>query len=67
MALYDHARMDATAGIGGQISTLVTRVVTRIIDWNDSRQTRKALGKLSDHELDDIGLGRGDLDAFKRF
>ena len=30
--------------------------------WNDRRQTRNALGKLSDRELDDIGLCRGDID-----
>jgi uncharacterized protein YjiS (DUF1127 family) len=31
--------------------------------WNDARMTRKALGKLSDHELDDIGLCRGDIET----
>ena len=30
--------------------------------WNDRRMTRNALGKLSDRELDDIGLCRGDID-----
>ncbi len=30
--------------------------------WNDARVTRNALGKLSDRELDDIGLCRGDID-----
>lgn len=31
--------------------------------WNDARQTRKALGKLSNRELDDIGLCRGDIET----
>ena len=31
-------------------------------NWNDRRMTRSALGKLSDRELDDIGLCRGDID-----
>jgi uncharacterized protein YjiS (DUF1127 family) len=31
--------------------------------WNDARLTRKALGKLSDRELDDIGLCRGDIET----
>jgi uncharacterized protein YjiS (DUF1127 family) len=31
-------------------------------DWNDARVTRKALSTLSDRELDDIGLCRGDID-----
>lgn len=30
--------------------------------WNDARVTRTALGKLSDRELDDIGLCRGDIE-----
>lgn len=30
--------------------------------WNEARMTRNALGKLSDRELDDIGLCRGDID-----
>jgi uncharacterized protein YjiS (DUF1127 family) len=34
--------------------------------WNDARVTRKALGKLSDRELDDIGLCRGDIDFIGR-
>ncbi len=33
-----------------------------IANWNDARVTRNALGKLSDRELDDIGLCRGDID-----
>ena len=34
--------------------------------WNDARVTRNALNKLSDRELDDIGLCRGDIDAIVR-
>ena len=34
--------------------------------WNDARITRKALGKLSDRELDDIGLCRGDIEMLGR-
>jgi uncharacterized protein YjiS (DUF1127 family) len=34
--------------------------------WNDARVTRKALNKLSDRELDDIGLCRGDIEFFGR-
>ena len=34
--------------------------------WNDARVTRKALGKLSDRELDDIGLCRGDVEMIGR-
>ena len=41
---------------------LVSSVVASIASWNDARVTRTALGKLSDRELDDIGLCRGDID-----
>ena len=34
--------------------------------WNDARVTRKALSKLSDRELDDIGLNRGDIEFIGR-
>ena len=34
--------------------------------WNDARLTRKALGKLSDRALDDIGLCRGDVEMIGR-
>lgn len=35
----------------------------RLQDWNDARVTRAMLSRLSAHELDDIGLCRGDIDA----
>jgi uncharacterized protein YjiS (DUF1127 family) len=34
--------------------------------WNSARITRKALSKLSNRELDDIGLSRGDIDLIGR-
>ena len=41
---------------------LVSSVVASIASWNDARVTRNALSKLSDRELDDIGLCRGDIE-----
>ncbi len=32
-------------------------------NWNDSRQTFNALSDLSDRDLEDIGLNRGDIYA----
>jgi len=32
-----------------------------LLSWNDSRTTRNALLKLTDRELDDIGLCRSDI------
>ena len=37
-------------------------VCSSVRQWNRARLTRIALLKLSDHELDDIGFVRGDID-----
>jgi uncharacterized protein YjiS (DUF1127 family) len=37
------------------------RVALAFILWNDARATRNVLSKLSDHELDDIGLSREEV------
>ena len=37
-------------------------IFAAISAWNDKRITRKALSSLSDRELEDIGLTRGDID-----
>lgn len=34
-----------------------------LVIWNDKRATRTTLSKLSDRELYDIGLCRGDIDS----
>ena len=40
----------------------VSNVLASVKNWNDARVTRKALSSLSDRELDDIGLCRGDIE-----
>ncbi len=40
----------------------VSNVLVSVKNWNDARVTRKVLSTLSDRELDDIGLCRGDID-----
>ena len=47
--------------IASRLSTAVTGLVGAFAAWNDARMTRKALSRLSDHELDDLGLTRGDI------
>lgn len=64
MAAYQTTR---TAPLGA-ITTyraihLVSSAFASVVAWNDARVTRNALGKLSDRELDDIGLCRGDIQA----
>ena len=52
----------ASLGAAGVLGNLVAMLAT----WNDARVTRKALSKLSDRELDDIGLCRGDIEFIGR-
>jgi uncharacterized protein YjiS (DUF1127 family) len=44
----------------------LSNIVATFAAWNDARVTRKALSKLSDRELDDIGLCRGDIEFIGR-
>ncbi|RVT87214.1 DUF1127 domain-containing protein [Rhodobacteraceae bacterium CCMM004] len=64
MSAFDAPR---TYTDGNALSTrayvLVLRALRTLIDWNNARQTRKTLGQLTDRELDDIGLIRGDIDS----
>lgn len=48
------------ASTGNFFSTLIGHVIS----WNDSRVTVKVLSRLTDRELDDIGLTRGDIAAW---
>ena len=54
-------------------ATTIYRIVAVVSDaflvlrkWNDRRVTRNALSKLSDRELNDIGLCRGDVEWIGR-
>lgn len=49
-------------GAGFRANSVLADIVGRIAAWNDARVTRKALSQLSDRELDDLGLNRGDID-----
>ena len=65
MALLDFTRAPSRSVPGvDRIVSFVTDQIASFIAWNDMRRTRDALSQLSDHELHDIGLHRGDLDAF---
>ena len=63
MALFDTSR--TAYGSTSAVSSFVYSVVSAVVDWNDKRVTRSALSSLSDRELDDIGLTRGDIDGLK--
>jgi len=58
MSVYTTNRASANGAATG----IVRRIVNSFSAWNDARVTRNALAKLSDRELDDIGLTRSDID-----
>ena len=73
MAVYENTRLlvDGARGSDLGISHGLSRLVTYITDlahsfevWNSTRKTRIELSKLSDRELEDIGLIRGDIATF---
>ena len=41
-----------------------TNTFGSIVEWNNTRKTRKLLSGLSDAQLTDIGLSRGDIAEF---
>ena len=49
-------------GAGFGASRMFSDLVGRLAAWNDARVTRKSLSALSDRELDDLGLVRGDIE-----
>ncbi|NOD77128.1 MULTISPECIES: DUF1127 domain-containing protein [unclassified Ruegeria] len=65
MAALDTTRIATTGSFGlvGRIGAYFVSAVNAAIEWNDARVTRNALIVLSDRELEDIGLCRGDIDA----
>ncbi|MDG1279910.1 MAG: DUF1127 domain-containing protein [Pseudorhodobacter sp.] len=62
MATFETARSAPFGAITTyQIIRFFGDIMDRLVVWNDARVTRNALAKLSDRELDDIGLTRADL------
>ena len=64
MAAFDTTRpaYGSASAVSG-IFALFSRTAAAVVAWNDARVTRKALSTLSDRELEDIGLVRGDIDS----
>lgn len=64
MATFDTTRTTyGSATVASRFSTFINSAVSSVVAWNDARVTRKALASLSDRELEDIGLIRGDIDT----
>lgn len=63
MALLDFSRSPSrSVASGDRFHGFVSTMIASVAAWNDARRTRDALSQLSSHELDDIGLSRGDID-----
>ncbi|MDU9002443.1 DUF1127 domain-containing protein [Sedimentitalea todarodis] len=64
MAAFDTNRTThGSFGLIGRIGSLIASASDALIAWNDARMTRNALSGLSNRELEDIGLVRGDIDS----
>jgi len=62
-AIYNSRAFATAPGVFGQI---YANTIGAMAAWNDARATRNALSQLSDRELDDIGLCRGDIEQVVR-
>jgi len=63
MAAFDTTRTTyGSAGFISRVSAIVAEYAGTFVAWNDARVTRNTLSKLSDRELEDIGLVRGDIE-----
>ncbi|BBU58730.1 MULTISPECIES: DUF1127 domain-containing protein [Mameliella] len=49
-----------------RIGSIFAAVFGAVAAWNDARMTRNSLSALTDRELEDIGLHRGDIDSVAR-
>ncbi|MGA0715005.1 MAG: DUF1127 domain-containing protein [Gemmobacter sp.] len=64
MAIIETSRpFGATPSLVRRLVAGMSDIFAAVADWNEARLTRQALSRLSDRELDDIGLSRAEIDA----
>ncbi len=61
MAVIDTTTV--AGGKGNALSRTVHNIIAQFNAWNDARITRNALARLSDRELEDIGISRAEIDT----
>ncbi|NPD14712.1 DUF1127 domain-containing protein [Xinfangfangia sp. D13-10-4-6] len=61
MAAYTLDRTQAVGSAAVQHGSALARLFSGIKAWNERRQTRNALNRLTDRELADIGILRADI------
>lgn len=73
MATYENTRLLVDGARGSdfgiahgayRLATNITDLYLTVSNWNAARKTRNELASLSNYVLEDIGLTRGDIDAF---
>ncbi len=63
MAAFDTTRTTyGSTGLFGRIGLAFYAATSALVSWNDARMSKKTLNALSDRELADIGLSRGDIE-----
>ncbi len=65
MAAFDTTRPVAALS-AGRVSNFIANSIGAFAAWNDARQTRNSLSKLSERELNDIGLIASDIEKVSR-
>lgn len=63
MAAFDTSRPHVVAP---RVEGFITGLIGSVIAWNDARIIRNELNRLTDRELEDVGLVRGDIDQVAR-
>lgn len=67
MASFDTTNTTyGVATIANRVCAFVADLALAVSAWNDARVTSKALSNLTDRELSDIGLERGDIADISR-
>lgn len=67
MASYETSRAAPVGAVSVfRLVQSVVQTVEALKAWNSARITRKSLNRLSNRELDDIGLCRGDIELIGR-
>lgn len=67
MAAYETTRPAPFGAISTfRVVQFFSNFAAGVAEWNDTRMTRKSLSALSDRELSDIGLCRGDIEMVAR-
>jgi len=62
MALAHNTRPAPFGAIAAfHIISRIEAALNKLVDWNAKRSTERTLSALSDRELEDIGLSRGDI------